>query len=86
LIYEKIWTHNKIYPETDCVHLWPPSVTLTLEVVDWLLHMSHWLINVNNYGKYLQNPIKDKKVIDRIRNIPSHRQCWPWMSKCYLDP
>jgi hypothetical protein len=21
LIYEKIWTHNKIYPETDCVHL-----------------------------------------------------------------
>jgi hypothetical protein len=41
---------------------------------------------LNNYGKYLQNPFIDKKVMDRLRHIPSNRLCWPWMSKCDLVP
>jgi hypothetical protein len=69
----------------DYVNFWPPSVTLTLDVSDRLLRMTHRLILVNNCGKYLQNPFKVKKVMDRTRHIPSNRQCWPWMSKCYLD-
>jgi hypothetical protein len=44
---------------------------------------SHYL---NNCGKYLQNSFKDKKVMDRTWHMPSNRQCWPWMSKCDLDP
>jgi hypothetical protein len=51
-----------------------------------LLRMTHCLIIVNNCGKYLQNPFKDKKVMDRTRHIPWNRQYWPWMSKCDLDP
>jgi hypothetical protein len=81
----KLWTGHKKYPVTDYVNLWPPSVTLTLEVGDQLLRMTHRLIIVNNCGKYLQNPFKDKKVMDLTRHIPSNRQCWPWMSKCDLD-
>jgi hypothetical protein len=60
-------------------------VTLTLEVGERLLRMTHCLIIVNNCGKNLQNPFKDKKVMDRTRHIPSNRQCWHWMSKCDLD-
>jgi hypothetical protein len=86
LIYEKLWTWHKIYPKTDYVNIWPPSVTLTLEVGDWWLRMSHCLIFLNNYGKYLQNPFNDKKVMDRTRHIPSNSQFWPWRSKCNLDP
>jgi hypothetical protein len=82
---KKLWTKHKIYPVKDYVNIWPPSVTLTLEVSDWLLRMTHRLIIVNNCGKYLQNPFKDKKVMDWTRHIPSNRQCWPWMSKCDLD-
>jgi hypothetical protein len=41
---------------------------------------------VKNCDKYLQNPFTDKKVMDRTRHKPSNRQCWPWMSKCDLDP
>jgi hypothetical protein len=47
--------------------------------------MIHRFIIVNNCGKYLQNPFKDKKVLDRTWHISSNRQSWPWMSKCYLD-
>jgi hypothetical protein len=83
---KKLWTGHKIYSLTDYVDLWPPSVTLTLEVGDQLLRMTHHLIIVNNCGKHLQNPFKDKKVMDRTWHIPSNRQCWHWMSKCYLDP
>jgi hypothetical protein len=77
----KLWTRHKIYPVTDYVNIWPPSVTLTLKVSDWVLRMTHRLIIVNNYGKYLQNPFIDKKVMDRTRHIPSNRQCWTeWVS------
>jgi hypothetical protein len=62
------------------------SVSLTLEVGDRLMRITHRLIIVNNCGKYLQNPFKDKKVMDRTQHIPSNRKCWPWMSKCDLDP
>jgi hypothetical protein len=82
----KLWTGHEIYPVTDYVNLWRPSVTLTLEVGDRLLRMTHLFIIVSNCGKYLQNPFKNKKVIDRTRHIPSNRQCWPSMSKCNLDP
>jgi hypothetical protein len=82
---KRLWTRHKIYPVTDYVNLWPLNVTLTLVVGDRLLRMTHCLIIVNNCGKYLQNPFKDKKVLDRTRHIPSNRQCWPWMSKCDLD-
>jgi hypothetical protein len=51
------------------------QVTLTLEVGDRLLHMTHRLIIVNNCGKSLQNPLKIKKVMNRTRHIPSNRQC-----------
>jgi hypothetical protein len=85
LIYEKVMDRTQKYPITDFINLWPPSVTLTSEVGDRLLCMTHHLIIVNNCVKYLQNPFKDKKVIDRTRHIPSNRQCWPWMSKCNLD-
>jgi hypothetical protein len=78
---KKLWTRHKIYNVTDYVNL-----CVTLEVGDLLLCMTHCLIIVNNCGKYLQNPFKGKKVIDRTRHIPSNRQCWPWMSKCHLDP
>jgi hypothetical protein len=81
----KSWTGHEICPVTDYVNLWPPSVTLTLEVGDRLLRMTHLLTIVSNCGKYLQNPFKDNKVMDRTRHIPSNRQCWPWMSKCDLD-
>jgi hypothetical protein len=84
-IPKKFLIGHKIYPKTDYVNLWPPSLTLTLEVGDQLLRMTHRLIIVNNCGKYLQNPFKDKKVMDQTRLIPSNRQCWPWMSKCDLD-
>jgi hypothetical protein len=50
-----------------------------------VLRMTHCLIIVNNCCKYLQNPFKDKEVMDRTRHIPSNRQCWPWMSKCDLE-
>jgi hypothetical protein len=50
-------------------------VTLTLEVGDRLLRMTHRLIIVNNCGKYLQNPFIDKKVINQTQHIPSNRQC-----------
>jgi hypothetical protein len=73
-------------PDTDYVKLWAPSVTLTLEVVGRLLHWTHRLIIVNNCCKYLQNPFKDKKVMDRTRHIPSNRKCWPWISKNDIDP
>jgi hypothetical protein len=33
---KKLWTRHNIYSITDYVDLWPPSVTLTLEVGDWL--------------------------------------------------
>jgi hypothetical protein len=82
----KLWTGHEIYPVTGYVNLWPPIVTLTLEVGDRLLLMTHLPIIVSNCGKYLQNPFKDKKVMDRTRHIPSNRQCWPWMSKFNLDP
>jgi hypothetical protein len=49
------------------------------------LRMTYCLIILIKYGKYLQNPFIDKKVMDRTRHIPSNRQCWPWMSKCDLD-
>jgi hypothetical protein len=81
---KKLWTGHKIYPVMNYVNIWPPSVTLTLEVGDRLLHITHCLIIVNNCSKYLQNPFKDMKVMDRTRHIPSNRQCWPWMSKCDL--
>jgi hypothetical protein len=86
LIYEKVmdWTQN--YPVKDYVNLWPLRVTLTFEVGDRLLRMTNCFIIVNNCGKYLQNPFKDKKVIDRTQHIQSNRQCWPWMSKFDLDP
>jgi hypothetical protein len=77
---KKLWTGHKIYPVTDCVNIWFPSVTLTLEVGDQLLRMAHHLIIVKNSGKYLQNPFKYKKVMDRTRHLPSNRQCWPWAS------
>jgi hypothetical protein len=38
-------------------------VTLTLEAGDQLLRMAHRLIIVNNCGKYLQIPFKDKNVM-----------------------
>jgi hypothetical protein len=85
VINENVMDRTQIYPVIDYVNLWPPSVTLTLEVGDRLLRMTHRLIIVNNWGKYLQNPFKDKKVMDRTRHIPLNRQCWPWMSKCDLD-
>jgi hypothetical protein len=83
---KKLWTGHKIYQGTDYVSIWPPSLTLTLKVGDWFLCMTHCLIIVNNYGKYLQNSFIDKKVMDQTQHIPSNRQCWPWMSKCDLDP
>jgi hypothetical protein len=79
-IYKKVMDWHKIYPISDYVNLWPPSVTLILEVGDRLLRMAHCLIIVNNCDKYLQNPFTDKKVMDRTRHIPSNRQYWPWMS------
>jgi hypothetical protein len=83
---KKLLAGHKIYHITDFVNFWPPSVTLTLEVGDQLLRMTHCLIIVNNCGKYFQNPCKIKKVIRRTRHIPSNRQCWPWMSRYDLDP
>jgi hypothetical protein len=83
---KKLWTRHKIYLITDYVNLWTPRVTLTLERGDLLLRMTHRLNIVNNCGKYLQDPFKDKKVIDQTRHTPSNRQSWPWMSKCHLDP
>jgi hypothetical protein len=85
LIYEKLMDRTQYLPCNRLVNLWPPSVTLTLEVGNRLLCMAHRLIIVNNCGKYLQNPFKDKKVMDRTRHIPSNRQCSLWMSKCDLD-
>jgi hypothetical protein len=49
---KKLWTGHKKYPITDYVNLWPPSVTLTLEVGDRLLRMTHCLIIVINCGKF----------------------------------
>jgi hypothetical protein len=83
---KKLWTEHRIYPVTDYVNIWPPSVTLTFKVGDRLLRMTHRPIVVSNCCKYLQNPFKEKKVMDRTRHIPSNRQCWPWMPKCDLDP
>jgi hypothetical protein len=58
----KLWTGHEIYPVTVYVNIWPPSLTLTLEVGDRLLRMTHLLIIVSNCGKYLQNSFKDKKL------------------------
>jgi hypothetical protein len=80
----KFWTGHEIYPVTDYVNLWPTKVTL--KVGDRLLRMTHLPIIVSNCGKNLQNPFKDIKVMDRTQHKPSNRQCWPWMSKCDLDP
>jgi hypothetical protein len=49
---QKLWTEHKIYPTTDYVIFLPLSVTLTLEVGDRLLRVTHRLIIVNNCGKY----------------------------------
>jgi hypothetical protein len=57
----KLWTGHEIYSVTNFVNLWSQSVTLTLEVGDRLLCMTHLIIIVSNCGKYLQNPFKDKK-------------------------
>jgi hypothetical protein len=62
---KKLWTGHKIYPKIDYVKI----VTLTLEVGDRLLRMTHLLIIVSNCGKYLQNPFKDKKVMDQTPQI-----------------
>jgi hypothetical protein len=83
---KKLWTRHKIYPVTDYIKLWPSIVTLTLEVGDRLLRITHRLIIVNNCGKYLQYPFTDKKVMGWTQHIPSNRHYWPWMSKCDLDP
>jgi hypothetical protein len=64
---------QNIYPLTDYVNIWPVIVTYTLEVCDRLLRITHRLIIEKNCGKYIQNPFKDKKVIDRTRQIPSKR-------------
>jgi hypothetical protein len=64
----KLWTGHKIYPVTDYVNIWPPSVTLTMKVGDWFLRMTYCLIIMNNYGKYLQNTFIDKKVKDRSQH------------------
>jgi hypothetical protein len=74
---KKLRTGHKIYHITDSVNLLPLSVTLTLEVGDWFLCITHRHIIVNNCGKYLQNPFKDKKVLDQTRHIPSNKQCRP---------
>jgi hypothetical protein len=50
---QKLWTGHKMYP-----------VALTLKVGDRLLRMTHCLIIVNNCGKYLQNPFKEKNGPD----------------------
>jgi hypothetical protein len=50
-------------------------VYVPLEVGDRFLHMTHRVIIVSNCGKYLQNPFRDKKVMDRTQHIPSNRQC-----------
>jgi hypothetical protein len=65
----KLWTGHEIYPVTDYANIWPPSVTLTLKVGDQFLRMTHRLIIVNNYGKYLQNPFIDKKVMENLRRF-----------------
>jgi hypothetical protein len=78
----KSYGPDRMYPVTDFVNLWPPS---DLEGGDRLLRVTHHLI-VNNCGKYLQNPFKHKKFMDRTQHIPSNRQCWPWISKCNLHP
>jgi hypothetical protein len=82
----ELWTGHKINPLIDYANISPPCVTLTLVVGDQFLRTTHRLIIVNKCGKYLQNPFIDKKVMDRTQHIPSNRQCWPWMSKCDLDP
>jgi hypothetical protein len=86
LIYEKVMDRTQTILYKDYVDIWLPSVTLTFEVGIRLLCKTHRLIIVNNCGKYLQNLFKDKKVMDRTRHVPSNRQCWPWMSKCDIDP
>jgi hypothetical protein len=61
LNYEEVLDRLNIYPITDYVNIWPLSVTLILEVGMQVLRMTHRHIIVNNCGKYLQNPFKDKK-------------------------
>jgi hypothetical protein len=75
LIYEKVIDRTQNIPYNRLVNLLPPSVTLTLEVGDRLLRMTHRLIIMNNCDKYLQNPFKYKKVMDRSGNKTSTRQC-----------
>jgi hypothetical protein len=80
LINDKLWTGHEIYPVTDYVNILPPSVTLTLEVGDqfcaWHIVRLLFTIMASIY----------KIPSSRTRHIPSNRQCWPWMSKCELDP
>jgi hypothetical protein len=82
---KQLWTGHKIYSVTDYVNLWHSTVTLTLNVEGWLLHMTHRPIIVNICAKYFQNRSMDKTVMGRTRHIPSKRQCWPLITKCDLD-
>jgi hypothetical protein len=62
---KKVWTGHKIYPVTDFVNIWPPSVTLILEEGHRLLCLTYRLIIVNICSKYFQKLFMDKKVMDR---------------------
>jgi hypothetical protein len=78
---KKLWTRHKIYPLTDYVNLWPPSVTLALNCCTWHIVSLLWTIMASIY----KIPQKMKTVMVQTRHIPSNRQCWPWMSKFDLD-
>jgi hypothetical protein len=75
----KLCTGNKIHPLTDYVNLWPLTVTLTLEVGDWLLWrhtgLSLWTFVPNNFiiiwsRKKLWTGHKIYRVTDNVNLLP----------------
>jgi hypothetical protein len=64
---KKLWTGHKIYPITDFVDLFTPSVTLTLDVGLQVLYMTYHLIIVTVCANYFQNPLIFEKVIDQTQ-------------------
>jgi hypothetical protein len=66
---KKLWTGHKIYPVTDYVNLWPPSVILTLEV--GVLQVTQ--VPLGSYGQtdapaYFYIPLFSSKRRGTIKN------------------
>jgi hypothetical protein len=84
---KKLWTGHKLYPLTYYMYikLWPPSVTLTLEVGVCVFCITHCLIIVNVCKEVFLKSLDVWISYGLNRTYTPSRQCWPFSPRVTLN-